>query len=141
MVRDKKIALEAVSAATFPSGRYPNLFVFLFVPSLGHTVEENRKACYEILERLKKEKVDDATMNRVKTKIRASLIRQLDNNRGLASELTFYYENYGDWRKLFTGLDDINKVTADDVQRVARTCFVEPSRTVTYTVQPKGETK
>jgi predicted Zn-dependent peptidase len=141
MVRDRKIALEAETGATFPSGRYPNLFVFLFVPSPGHTVEENLKACYEILERLKKEKVDDATLARVKTKSRASLIRQLDSNSGMASELTYYYVNYGNWRKVFTGLDDINKVTADDVQRVAQACFVEPSRTVTSTVQPKEETK
>ena len=98
-------------------------------------MEENEKACYEIIERIKTEKVDDATLQRIKTKIRAGLIRQLDSNSGLARELTSYYVNYGDWRKLFTGLDEIEKVTADDVQRVAKQYLVPQTRTVAYTVQ------
>ena len=57
------------------------------LPQAGHTIEENEKAILEILERLKREKVDDATLQRVKTKVRAGLIRQLDSNSGLASQL------------------------------------------------------
>ena len=52
--------------------------------------------------------------------------------------LTAYYAAYGDWRKLFTSLDDIDRVTADDVQRVARKYFVTSSRTVAYTVSAGG---
>jgi predicted Zn-dependent peptidase len=40
---------------------------------------------------------------------------------------------------MFTGLDDINKVTADDVQRVAQKYLVESGRTVAYTAIPKTE--
>ena len=54
----------------------------------------------------------------------------------MAQALTSYYVNYGDWRKLFTSIDDINKVTADDVQRVARQYLVPDARTVAYTVAP-----
>src|SRR5207247_1198971 len=97
----------------------------------------NEKEFYSILENFKTEKVDNETLARVKTKARAGLIRQLDNNAGLASQLTTSYVAYGDWRKLFTALDDINKVTADDVQRVARQYFVPEARTVALPVQPK----
>jgi predicted Zn-dependent peptidase len=55
----------------------------------------------------------------------------------MAEQLTFYYVNYGDWRKLFTAIDDIRKVTAEDVQRVAREYFTPATRTVVYTVIPK----
>jgi predicted Zn-dependent peptidase len=137
LVRDKKIALAAMAQAAFPAGKYPNLFVFFIIPSVGHTVEENQEACSGILEQLKKEKVDDITLQRVKTKVRASLIRQLDSNSGMAAHLTFFQVNYGDWRKLFTGLQEIDKVTADDVQRVAREYFVDDTRTVAYTVKPE----
>jgi len=54
----------------------------------------------------------------VKTKLRAGLIQQLDSNTGLASQLTSYHIAYGNWRVMFTGLEDINRVTAEDVQRV-----------------------
>lgn len=138
LVRDKKLALGAMAIATFPGGKYPGMFLVYSVPNAGRTVEENEEAIYGILEKLKKEKVDEATLARVKTKIRASLIRQLDSNSGMASQLTHYYVNYGNWRKLFTGIEEINKVTADDVQRVARKYFFEDNRTVAFTVKPKA---
>jgi predicted Zn-dependent peptidase len=80
--------------------------------------------------------VDDETLQRVKTKLRAALIRKLDSNAGLASELCSYYVAYGDWRKLFTELDEYNKVTADDVERVANTYLIKEHRTVAYTYVP-----
>jgi predicted Zn-dependent peptidase len=139
LVRDQKIALAAESQAYFPGSKYPSVFVLFVLPSIGRSVEENEKACYEILERLKKEKVDEETLGRVKTKIRASLLRGLDSNSGMAEQMTYYHVNYGDWRKMFTGIEDINKVTADDVQRVAREYLTRESRTVVYSVSPKPE--
>jgi predicted Zn-dependent peptidase len=136
MVRDKQIALEAGSDANFPGGKYPSLFLFFVVPATGHSVEENEKAVDAIIDRIKKEKVDDASIQRVKTKLRAAVIRKLDSNSGLASELSSYEANFGDWRKIFTQLDDYNKVTADDVMRVAKIYLVENSRTVAYTYSP-----
>jgi predicted Zn-dependent peptidase len=136
LVRDKKIALAAAAESDFPGGKYPGLFLFFLVPNRGHSVEENEKACYDIIERLKTQKVTDDTLQRIKTKVRASLIRRLDSNSGMAEALTFYHVNYGDWRKLFTSIDDTDKVTADDVMRVAKQYLVRDTRTVVYTVQP-----
>lgn len=133
LVRDKQISAGAAAEATFPGGKYPSLFVFFSAPASGHTVEENEKAIYEIIERVKKEKVDDAAIERVKTKLRAALIRKLDSNGGLAEELCAYYVQYGDWRKLFTELEEYNKITADDVLRVAQKYLVAGTRTVAYT--------
>jgi len=138
MVRDKKIALGAAAEPSFPGGKYPNLFLFFLVPNQGHTVEENEKECYRIIERLKTQKVSQETLQRIKTKERAGLIRRLDSNAGMADALTFYYANYGDWRKLFTEIDDYDKVTADDVMRVARKYLVPETRTVVYTVPPRA---
>jgi predicted Zn-dependent peptidase len=136
LVRDKRMALGAFAQPTFPGGKYPSLFLFFLVPNRGRTLEENEKACYEIVERLKTKKVDNETLQRIKTKLRADLIRKLDSNSGLASELTAYHVAYGDWRKLFTELDEYNEITADDVMRVARQYLVPETRTVAYTVAP-----
>lgn len=136
LVRDRKLALEVETADTFPDGRYPNLFLFFVSPALGHTVEENEKALEELLEGFRSQNVDAQTLARVKIKARASVIRRLDNNEGLASLLTANYAAYGDWRKLFTSLDDLDKVTAEDVQRVAQKYLVRPSQTAAYTVLP-----
>jgi len=138
LVRDRNIALSATATSTFPGGKYPNLFLVWVAPSSGHTNAENEKAVYGILDGLKEKEVDAQILKRVKTKLRASLLRQLDNNTGMADQLTFFRVNYGDWRKMFSGLDDIDKVSAADVQRVAREYFVESGRTVAFTVAAKG---
>ena len=49
--------------------------------------------------------------------------------------------NYGDWRRLFSELDDYDKVTADDVQRVANTYLVKEHRTLAYTYVPGVDAK
>ncbi len=137
LVRDRKIALEADAAPNIPGGKYPNLFLLFSAPTTGHTNEENEKAIYEVIDDLKKNTVDEATLARVKTKLRAGLIHQLDSNSGLATQLAFYHVAYGNWRVMFTGLDDINKVTAADVQRVVRQYFTERNRTRAHTIPLK----
>jgi predicted Zn-dependent peptidase len=133
LVRDKQIALETGADPTYPGGKYPGLFLFITYPAMGKTIAENEKAMLDIIESLKAKPVDEATLQRVKTKTRAGLIRSLDSNSGLASMLASSYANYGDWRKIFTDLDEVNKVTAADVQRVVAQYFTEANRTITVT--------
>ena len=141
LVRDRKLALAAGAESGFPGGKYPNLFFFYLIPGLGHTSSENEKELDKLIADLQKTKVDEASLARVKIRTRAGLIRQLDNNAGLAQLLASYYANFGDWKKLFTDLDEIDKVSADDVQRVAKKYFVEDNRTVAVTFQPEGGEK
>jgi len=138
MVRDKKLALAAGAESEFPGGKYPSLFFFYLIPGLGHTSAENEKELDTLIADLQKTKVDDASLARVKIRTRATLIRQLDDNAGLAQLLANYYGAYGDWKKLFTSLDEVDKVTADDVQRVAKKYFTPDNRTVALTFQPEG---
>ena len=50
--------------------------------------------------------------------------------------MSAFQANYGDWRKLFTSIDDIDKVTAADVQRVAREYLTPENRTIGLTYRP-----
>ena len=136
MVRDKQLALGAGADATFPGGKYPGLFFFYLIPGPNHTTAENEKELDAIIAKLQSEKVDAAALARIKTRTRAGLIRQLDDNAGLAQLLAEFHVNFGDWRKLFTSIDDIDKVTAEDVQRVAKQYFIPTNRTVAVTYQP-----
>jgi len=137
LVRDKKIALAAGADATYPGGKYPGLFLCYLVPGLGKSLAENEKAFYAVLDRLRKDPIDEASLKRVKAKTRGALIRQLDSNSGLAQLLSNAYANYGDWRKVFTDLDEVDKVNAQDVQRVANQYFTDSNRTAGWLVAPK----
>jgi predicted Zn-dependent peptidase len=133
LVRDKKIALAAIAQPSFPGTKYPNLFLFFVVPNMGKTIDESEKAAYAVIDRIKTEKVDEETLKRIKTKLRAGVIRKLANNTGLAAELAAYHVAFGDWRRLFTDIEQYNKITADDVLRVAKQYLAPERRTVAWT--------
>ncbi len=136
LVRDQKLAVDVDVDPAFPGCKYPCLFQVTVVPAVGHRIEENEKALLERIEVIRNEKVDDAALARVKTKVRASVIHQLDGNAGLAAQLAFYHVHYGNWRILFTGLNRINQVSAEDVERVASRYLGARSRTVAHTAPP-----
>lgn len=130
LVKEKKIAVTASAFQGLPGNKYRGLFLFFSVPAKDHTNEENEEAIYAEIERLKTEPVTPEELNKAKTRRRASLIRQLDSNSGLASQLAFYEVLTGDWRNLFRQLEKIEAVTAEDIQRVANTYFTTKNRTV-----------
>jgi len=130
LVKEKRIAVYASGFQGMPGAKYPSLFLFYAMPAKGHTNQECQEAIYAEIERLKSEPVTPEELAKAKTRARAGLIRQLASNSGLAAMLTFYEVVTGDWRNLFKQLDQIEKVTADDVQRVAKTYFTTKNRTV-----------
>lgn len=134
LVEQKQIAAAAGGFPGFPGQKYPNLFLFYSLPAQGHTNEENEKAMLAEIERLKTELVTEEELKRAQQRAHAQLVRQLSSNSGLAGQLAFYEVVTGDWRNLFRELDAIDKVTREDVQRVARTYFTERNRTVAYLV-------
>ena len=86
------------------------------------------------INRLVKEDVSDEELKMVKTRMRADLVRGLADNEGLASQLAVYQSLYGDWRELFRSVEKIDKVTPEDIQRIARLTFVPNNRTVAMIV-------
>src|SRR5438270_8361734 len=130
LVRDKKIASEAQGGTGFPGVKYPHLFYFFALPMPGHKPEEITDAIHAQIDRLKKEDISDAELKMVKTRAKATLIRGLDSNEGLATDLALYQTLYDDWRELFRAVNKINAVTKADIRRVANQVFVPTNRTV-----------
>jgi predicted Zn-dependent peptidase len=130
LVKEKKIAVYASGFQGMPGAKYPSLFLFYAYPARDHTSQECEEAIYEEIEKLKNELVSPEELAKAKTRARAGLVRQLASNSGLAAMLTFYEVVTGDWRDLFGQLDMIDKVTAEDIQRVAKEYFTTKNRTL-----------
>jgi predicted Zn-dependent peptidase len=130
LVRDKKVAAFAAGFSGFPGTKYSHQFAFYAVPLPGHTNQEMADAIRAEIERLKTQDVTDDELKMIKTRSKAALIRSLDSNSGLASNLAINQARYGDWRELFRQVDRIDKVTKEDIRRVANKTFVENNRTV-----------
>jgi len=79
---------------------------------------------------LKTEPITDDELKMVKTRAKADLIRSLDDNSGIATQLAYSQARYGDWREIFRTVERLDKVTKDDVMRVANATFVPTNRTV-----------
>jgi predicted Zn-dependent peptidase len=130
LVRDKKIASDAEGFTDYPGVKYPHLFAFFAVPLPGHKPEEMAAAIHAELDRLKTEDISDEELKMIKTRAKASVLRGLDSNEGLASQLATYQARFGDWRELFRWVDHVDKVSKADIRRVANQTFVDSNRTV-----------
>ncbi len=141
LVRDKTIASYSAGFSGLPGTKYPHLFAFFAVPLPGHTTQEVADAIHAEIERLKKEEISDDELKMIKTRTKANLIRSLDDNEGLATNLATYETRYGDWRELFRSVDHIDKVTKADIRRVANDTFNDSNRTVGVIETIKGPGK
>jgi predicted Zn-dependent peptidase len=130
LVRDQKIAAAAEGFSGFPGEKYRNLYAFYAVPLQGHSAADMAGAIHEAIEKLKTDGVSAEELKMVKTRSKASLLRSLANNQGLAINLAQNQLKYGDWRELFRRIDRIDAVTNEDVKRVANEVFLESNRTV-----------
>jgi predicted Zn-dependent peptidase len=136
LVQEQKLAA-SVSVYGAPGSRYPNLFVVDAVPRHPHTTEELEEAIYAELDKLKREPVDEAELAKVRNQLVTDQLRQLRSNSGLARLLTSYQSLGGDWRYLVTFAQEIDKLSAEDIQEVANRYFVPTNRSVV--VLKRGE--
>jgi predicted Zn-dependent peptidase len=139
LVRDQKIAVQVRSFSGFPGEKYPNLWAILAVPGVGKTDEQVATSIHHEIERLQKEDVSDEELARFKTRAKAKLVRSLNNNEGIATQLAEYQRLFGDWRELFRETDRLDKVTKADIRRVANQAFQKSNRTVTMITNAKSE--
>jgi len=143
LVQDRRLAA-AVGAFSMPTDRYPNLFTVWAMPLHPHTTREVEQGVYKVLETLITQPPSEEELQKIRNNVRARLVRALESNRGLARELSYYQTVYGDWRYALKRVEMIERVTADDVRRVAQKYFVPTNRTIgeivkTVTPQKKGK--
>lgn len=130
LVEEKQVALSARGLSSFPGNKFPTLVLFYALTAPEATLEDVSDALTLEIEKLKNEPVSSEELDRVKTQMQASLLRSLDSNKGMARQLVEYEAKTGSWENLFTQIEAIAAVTADDIQRVAKSTFTEENRTI-----------
>ncbi|MCX5783876.1 MAG: hypothetical protein NTW04_05510 [Elusimicrobia bacterium] len=107
-------------------------------PKAPHTIAELERGIYDELERLKTEPVEQYEIEKAANNIEAGIVSQMESNLDMANELSYWQSLAGDWRRSWKFVDEIKKVTADDIKRVAAQYFVAEKRTVVW-VEKKTE--
>jgi len=139
LVKEKQLAVSVSTSADVPGARYPSLFLIQAIPRAPHTAGEVEAAIYTELDRLKNEPVEARELQKVLNNLDAALIRTLDSNSGLASELSSAQALAGTWRYVLENRRLIANVKAEDVSRVARQYFVKRNRVVATLVKKGNE--
>jgi predicted Zn-dependent peptidase len=130
LVEQKQVALSAQGFSGFPGDKYPNLMLFYALTAPNASVDDVAQALETEINRLKTEPVSQQELDRAKNQLRASVLRNLDSNMGMAQLLAEYEVKTGDWQNLFKQLDAIEAVAPADIQRIAKTTFTPENRTI-----------
>ncbi len=130
LVEETTFAESVSSSSGMPGTRYPNLFTIYATPRHPHTLAELEAALMRELGRLKNEPVSARELEKVKNTIKAAFIRSLDSNAELASMLSYFETAAGDYRYIVEHLKIIDKITQDDIVRVAKKYFTDDNKTI-----------
>ena len=85
-------------------------------------------ALYEVLDKLKTEPVPAEELQKVKNQAKANAYRRLSSGTFIMFQL-LQYEGMGDWKKINNASEEVDAVTAADIQRVAKQYLTKETRT------------
>ncbi len=117
----------------------PSLLCFYAALKPGEKPEEVERIVWEEIERLKKEGVSQEELEKAKNQIEADFIYGLDSNFYRAMNIGILETIGVGWRFLNSYVDNIRKVTAEDVKRVAEKYLVRDNLTIGYLIPEGGE--
>lgn len=137
LVYEKQIATRV--DASNESRLDPGLFTFYAQAQPGHTAAECEAEMDAVMEDIRKNGVTDRELQKAKNVLRVGYLNQFKTNNGRAGLLAGYEAKWGDWKELLNVLPRYDRVTAADVQRVAKKYFNERNRTVVTLVPEKAQ--
>lgn len=129
LVYSKQIALAAGGGFTSVQTD-PELFYFYAQLKPGRTTEEAEIALIEEIDRIKREPVSERELQKAKNQTEASFIMGQDSVFYQAMQIGQLETTGAGARYLESYIDEIRRVTPEDILRVAQKYFVEDSRTV-----------
>lgn len=131
LVRGKQIAVAAGAHYDLTS-RLSDMFMLEATPAEGQSVFDLEYALKEEVYQLQSELASDEELQRVKAQVLANDIYQKDSNFYQAMELGLLETVGLGWQKAGQYVDNINRVTAEQVREVARKYLIEDTLTVAY---------
>lgn len=135
LVREKELA---VGAMGFPLNRHgPGYFVYgaAHLPNVPSARIE--QAFWEEIARLQNEDVTDTELTKARNQLKAGKVFERYSTSSLAQSIGYAEVVMGDWRLYEREVAEFDKVTKDDLRRVARQYFTKENATI-ITFQPKG---
>lgn len=135
LVDKDQLALSVNSG--FDNAFDPTLFIFRMQPRAGIEPAACEKALYEELNRVATTPVSDTELTKAKNIVLAEFYQRMKTINDRANTIGAYEVFFGDYNKLFQAEEELKKVTAADLQRVAAKYFRDDNRTVATLIPEK----
>jgi zinc protease len=136
LIYNKRIALSAFGSGNITED--PNLFFAVAIVQPGVAPEVAEKALIEELEKLKNEPVSDHELQRAKNQFARDYIVGRESNQEKALHLAHAAIIHNDITTADGEFDIFMKITAADVQRVARKYFTDTNRVIIHILPRAG---
>jgi predicted Zn-dependent peptidase len=127
LVLGRQIANEVEASVDLK--KYAGAFEIEGVVKEGKDPAEVEAAIHEEIARVQNEPVPAEELQKIKNQGKASAYRRLSSPFSIAIQL-LYYDGLGDWKYINSYADEVDAVTAADIQRVARAYLTRENRTV-----------
>lgn len=108
----------------------PTLFGIYVNVTEGVNELDVEKQVYEELEKIKKDGVSANELQKVKNQKVMEFYGQVETINGKSNNIGTYEVFFGDYKKMFDAPNQFNKVTIEDIKRVATKYFTKQTRTV-----------
>ncbi|EEF80616.1 Peptidase M16 inactive domain family [Methylophaga thiooxydans DMS010] len=128
LVREQQVAT-SVGAGNSLFSRLKDLFVVAGTPANGKTVDELKSAVIEQIERIKNEPVTQQELDRVKAQVVAEAVYERDSVFYQAMQIGMLETIGLDWKLSDQYVENINAVTAEQIQAVAKKFFIDDKLT------------
>ena len=139
MVRGQQIAVSAGAGYNLIS-RLSSLFLLDATPAEGQTLEDMEAALKKEVVQLQNELVANEELERIKAQVLANAIYERDSMFYQAMQLGMLETVGIGWQKVDEYVDGVNRVTAEQVQKVAKKYLLDDQLNIVY-LQPQPMTK
>lgn len=124
---------KALQVAAFPYALEDyGLFITLGLVNMGVPLNELETAMNDEFQKVKTELVSENEFQKVRNQIESDFVRSNARVAGIAESLANYHVYFGDANLINTEIERFNKVTREDLRRVANKYLVEENRVVLY---------
>ena len=128
LVNEQQVASSLFSY--HPESIDPNLFYIYAVAAKDVGAEKLEKAIIAEVNKVIREGVTQKELQKVKNRKLVDFYREMATINGKANTIGSYEMYFGSYEKLFSAPEAFNKVTVEDIQRVAKTYLIKANRTV-----------
>lgn len=108
----------------------PNLFQFYAIAAKGVKENDLESAIYAEIEKVQKEGITARELQKIKNQKLMEFYSQIETINGKSNNIGTYELFFGDYKKMFDAPAEYEKVSLEDVKRVATEYFKKSNRTV-----------